>query len=264
MTTEDRPVRAATLIIGHPGTGKGTAALTSPGPILLADADHSSQWIEKRRVINIARGEEIPTDLEPTDIVAVQIDSWSDWRFVFETIMKGDHPFQSVVIDPIDKLQMQLKQKIRGPQDVGDDYEKSSYDTWDQVLHHLETDLQALMTMKNHSTKNTVNIVVTCPAGDEEPYRPNVEGQLQVKSARWFDIVGYMNVVRGVDENGKAAQSYGMQIAQGDKVLAEVKCRIPPVQRRYGTEIPHFSFDKVFDTIAKAKAKTNTDNKAKK
>lgn len=244
----------STLIKAMPGQGARQAAATAPGPVLWADADHAAEWIGDR-VIPYKKGDVLP-ELQPDSIVAVEINTWADWKFVSDIVLKGSHPFSSFVVDSIPMLQRRLKHEIRGDQPLGDAYEKEDYDVWGQLLYHLEQSIESLLTMKKHPTKKCVNLIYTTDVDKTAPHLPAVEGQLANTLSRWFDIVGYMSRIDGKNKDGKAVTQYGMDISPATKNKAEALCHIPGVVAKYGNHIPNFTFSRVTAAVSNNKKET--------
>lgn len=240
------------MIHGAYGAGKTTLAHTVPGPRIILDTEGGSYdvgiplevWDKESKdtpYVRWAIGEEEAPDLTtlpPNVSVIVDITSWDVWRQAFDFLREGKHGYRSVVVDSITELQRQLKEQIRGDLSLHN-YQKTTYDTWDQLQVFLENDLRRLRDLTRPSAKTPVNAILVASTNVEErPMRPILQGGMRRTLPGFLDIQAFLRVEFWTDpESGNESERWVLDLSPGNMSQAEVKCRPRAVKAKYGTEM---------------------------
>lgn len=229
-------------IHGPAGTGKTTLANTAPGPRLIIDGEAGSEDVDVPILYWDGPGTPMPDGITPKHTVVLDSPDWSTLVQTVDYLVAGDHPFKSVVIDSITEMQKQLKDKIRPDYGIGEEYERASYDVWDQLLTHMESQVRRLRDLTRRSAAKPVNVIVVALTNNEStPHKPLLQGSLRKSMPGFVHLQGYLGVV--IDAEGN--QRRRLQIQPTSDGVAEVKCRLRLVGEQHGDYIwdPHLARD---------------------
>lgn len=239
------------VVHGPPGVGKTRLANTMPGPRLALDSEGGSydlpceiiEWDIMNEDID-AIIPELGWENAKNTTVVVDIRDWDTYRKAMDYILKGDHPFNSVILDSLTEIQTQLREKLNPQQGIGDDFERNTYGVFDQLLVHLERDVRAMRDMARPTAKKRCNsCIVTLSDTEVLPRKPLLVGALRKRMPQFVDMEIYLTVVR--DGNGNKRRSGQIE---GNE-MAEAKCRPDKINAMYPSGI---IYDPNFRKIIKA------------
>lgn len=184
--------RAMSIIVhGDSKAGKTTLGSTTPTPRLLLDAEAAHRFLPGRKISWDPITEAPPEDDGTWDTAVVVVRSYSSMARAYEWLNSGRHPFKSVVIDSITEIQVKLKEQVTGDPVSA----KMNYDTWGQVLAHMEDLMRKMRDLTEHPTRPIEAIVITAMTTYQDgKWRPFLQGQAAKKAPYFFDVIGYMYV----------------------------------------------------------------------
>lgn len=221
---------------GPPGSGKTTLANTLPGPRIILDTEGATQYLRNEKA-----WWNILDELEPPEpeggwegevardySVIVDCGDWEVYRQAMDYILSGEHPFKSAILDSLTEVQTQLKEYILPQHGYGNNFERTTHATWDQLLVHLERDVRSLRNMTRPSSKKRMHTCI-CVLSDTDvvPKKPLLQGALRKRLPQFTNIIGYLDVV--VDDQNRKRRV--LQVEGSPEV--EAKCNIPEVTDKW-------------------------------
>jgi hypothetical protein len=211
--------RVSVVVHGSWGTGKSWLADTAPGPRLVLDAEGGYLDTPSPKVVWDPR-QPPPTDLDRDTTVLVDVTSWEAVVYTMQHLLRGGHPFESVIVDSFTELQKTLKDKLgKGPDALFDQQ------AWGKLLAHMELFVRQLRDLTRQSATHPVNVVVVCGT-DSEAIKKTflLQGGLRKSLAGFVDLVGYL--FPGRTETGEEIRV--LQISPTEAI--EAKCRLHRVK----------------------------------
>lgn len=226
--------------------GKTWLAATAPKPMVLLDAEGSSRFIPKtpttRRIVWNPANPIPPGAGETWDIAVVHIREYADAARAYQWLAKGNHPFKSVGVDPLDRLQKRCIDKVGG----SDPDAQMQQDDWGRVLRHVEQLLNQLHDLVLHPTHPLDCVVMTAHTVMKDgKWTPFVKGQLATTLPGIPDVIGYMYV--GEDGNGRPVRK--LRIAPSPTMPALVGDRTHELSRRLGAVISNPHLGKMLEVL---------------
>ncbi len=204
-------------IHGPWGAGKSWFADTAPGPRLVLDAEGGTQDTPSDKVPWDPK--DPPPKLKRNETAVVLVRDWATIDNVRQWLIRGKHPFNSVVIDSLTEIQKRLKDRLSsGPEAVFDQQ------AWGKLLNHMEGFVRELRDHTWADAVKPINVVIVTGTDDElVPHKPMFQGGLRKSYAGFFDVVGYLQPER--DADGK--KEWRLLIEPTQAIVA--KCRLHAV-----------------------------------
>jgi hypothetical protein len=133
--------------------------------------------------------EEPPVADGTWDTVVVQVRDYDVVMKAFQWLQSGKHQFKSLIIDSISELQVKCMDNIAGT-------EQMKMQQWGELLRHMGALLRDLRDLTMHPTQPLEAIVLTAMSrkGQDNVYRPYLQGQLAIQAPYFYDILGAITV----------------------------------------------------------------------
>lgn len=166
------------FIYGPSGTGKTGLAATAPDPLII-DLENGAP-VTVRAVGN--KGARV-----------IQASSMGEVRKVYKYLQAGDHPFKTVVIDPLWELQRLMMEEVMAKYPTKRAFNRvSTMQDWQLVTEDFRKMLEAFRALPLHT-------VLIAHAQNRQHEEDVVEPLLQGKSMlsfaiRSMDLLGYMRI----------------------------------------------------------------------
>lgn len=226
--------RITVLVHGWWGSGKSWFAASTPGPRLVIDTEGGFHDTPGEHLV-VQANRLATTDLSgiTKDVsVIVDIQSWQDVEFVRDVLRKGEHPFESVIIDSLNELQDQLKRAVQAIGSAYNPNEVYDFQAWGRLLNNMSLFMRELRDLARPTSVKPVNVVLVSGTDDEKlPHKPLLEGGVRKQIAGWFDVVGYMTVAQDQDQN--EVRVLGIESSP----IHVAKCRLHNLKVKHGSEI---------------------------
>lgn len=189
--------RLTMLVHGEPGSGKSWLINSGPKPLLLLDAEGRAEYLADlqadprglvpQRVVYWNPRDNIPAEsADPATVTVVDVQEFGDLERAYQWLASGKHPFRAVGIDSITEVQQRLIDKIAGA-------DQMRLQDWGAALRELEKYVRALRDLRKHPTNPLWAVVVAAGTHDRnEMHRPMLQGQISLKIAHHFDVVGFL------------------------------------------------------------------------
>lgn len=226
----------SSIIHGPPGAGKTTLANSLPGPRITLDTEGGSYDLQNPHAVWDIINEDQPPEPEGgwdgdqarKYTVIVDVPDWETYRIAMDYVTVGDHPFESVILDSLTEIQTQLKETIAPQLGIGDDYERTTHQVWDQLLVHLERDVRKLRNLTRPSSPHRMNTCIVVLTDTEMvPRKPLLQGSLRKRIPQFAHMIGYLDTL--VDPQGKKRRV--LQIEGSPDI--EAKCNIHLINEHY-------------------------------
>jgi len=218
--------RLSILIHGFSGVGKTPLANTAPGPRLMIDSEGGYQWLRTPVVMWDPRTDPALLEINEDTTVVVRANDLEPINQCLSWLVKGAHPFRSVIIDSLTELQEKAKKSINtGPFEQRD---------WGLLLERLNNLILVFKELTENKVKPVDCVVLTAGSfisdktGKVSPY---VQGGLALKLpykvavlahlARSDEDKPYMVIkpvggIEGKDRTGYLQETYGPTIKAGE------------------------------------------------
>ena len=186
------PTHLNTLLYGPPGSGKSTAAATSPGPILWVNAEGGNALAFARKIARERDTRILEVRIDPNDQTA-PLTVKQTLSEVYRLVRSGGEPqVQTVVVDTVAKLREALAAQIVVPG------AKNSIQQWGDVAKALGGFVKAFRDLP-------VNLVLLCheEVSDVEGdriVRPLIGGALSETIPGEVDVMAYCGAHREENE----------------------------------------------------------------
>ena len=186
--------RLTIFIHGESGAGKSWLANTAPGPRLLLDAEGRAEYLKSdpvtraaQRIVTWDPREAIPAEsADPAVLTVVNVQDFTDITLPYQWLAKGDHPFNSVIIDSLTEVQQRLIDKVASTSQM-------QHNQWGEVLRELESYIRKFRDLRKHKTNPLWAVVVVSGSQIKDgKQRPMLQGQVATKAPYHFDVVGYL------------------------------------------------------------------------
>lgn len=186
------------LIYGQGGVGKTTFTSTAP-KALLADCENGAKYFGLRGIV--------------MDVAT--INTWKDIEEFYQIVKASD--YETVVIDPIGELMEKLKVSIvKGQEKKFVQYDGSlTMAGWGEMKEKMRNFIKALIALNKH-----LILVAHVEEKDDEGKilrRPKIMTKMSEELVALVDVVGFMEVVRGQDAEGKAEDKRIIRVSPSDK-----------------------------------------------
>lgn len=189
--------RLTALIHGEPGSGKSWLINSAPKPLLLLDSEGRAEYLADlvadptgatpQPIVYWNPRDPIPEESSGDNVVTVvNVQEFGDLERAYKWLASGTHPFRAVAVDSITETQQRLIDKVAGS-------DQMRLQDWGTVLRELEKFIRNLRDLRAHPTNPLWAVVVSAGTHDkDEKNRPMLQGQISLKIAHHFDVVGYM------------------------------------------------------------------------
>lgn len=217
------------LVYGPSGIGKTWLALTFPGPIAVIDTEAGTAHYAGR------------TGLSPFEVISTK--SYVEAKRAVDWLASGDHPYRTVVVDPVSVLYEVLQDTAitrrasqRGIGVLEADLEMLD---WGRIKRQWKTLMTALVNLPLH-------VVCIARQKDEtekrgsEMVKVGVKFDAEKNTDYWFDVVLRMGKAREGDESSDGA--IRAVIVEKDRT---------PAALTLGAVITDPSFDRLFGEYAR-------------
>ena len=182
--------RSLTIMVhGESKVGKSTFAVTAPYPRLMLDVEGGHRFLPITVKYWDPVREEPPVADGTWDTVVVQVRDYDVVMKAFQWLQSGKHQFKSLIIDSISELQVKCMDNIAGT-------EQMKMQQWGELLRHMGALLRDLRDLTMHPTQPLEAIVLTAMSrkGQDNVYRPYLQGQLAIQAPYFYDILGAITV----------------------------------------------------------------------
>ncbi len=185
------------LIHGDYGSGKSWLAQTAPAPRLVLDAEGGAGYTYGRKVV-WKNTNDAPPPAGDWETCLVHITNLKSLQTAFQWLVRGQHPFASIVIDSLSELQKRIIDEI-----VGTD--QMRIQDWGDLFRRGEQMVRSFRDLTRNPVKPVqcvVYVTGSVERGNEETskLRPYTQGQLGHTLPGFVDVVGYLQTV--TMENG--------------------------------------------------------------
>lgn len=186
------------LVYGQGGIGKTTFTSTAPKPIL-ADCENGSKYFGLRGI----------------KMDVAHITQWNDIREFYKYVRESDH--ETVIIDPIGELMEKLKTEIANSQN-------KKWVQFDGALTmagwgEMKERLRQFIKLLRDSGKHVIFVAHVEEKSDEDKVikRPKVMTKISEEIIALVDIVGFMEMVKQVTEEGVTIEKRIIRVSPSDK-----------------------------------------------
>lgn len=200
-------LRLTMLVHGDAGTGKSWLGASAPGPRLMFDAEGRALYTPGHKIDWDPR-QPLPEGITADTTVVINVREFADFDLGYKTLAKGGHPFKSVIIDSLTELQQRCMDKILNG--TG----QAQTQDWGDLLREMDHIVRKMRDLRTHPTCPIDALVVVALSQDKNgKQRPMLQGQLSLKVAGYFDLVGYMTLVldgQGLEERRMLIKPIGL------------------------------------------------------
>ena len=230
------------LMHARPGAGKSTLLHTMPPPRLILDAEAGDNEFPIDDLIILDWDDydwyDDPPELEGNVSVVKHGADYSDYRETTDFIRYDRRRlFRSYGIDSLTRVQRKMEDDMNPLDRTKLKPRRRDFDHFDALLNYMLSDLEMLHELT--ITRGLTTWWVCHSDREVTPIRPNLVGQLRKKVAEIPDIVGFLRVEEGLDEDGEETVWRVLDISPStDDSDVETKCRRYKVTERWGDEIP--------------------------
>ncbi len=195
--------------------GKSTIGGSGPRPCLIIDAEGSTKFLPLRKIQWDPYRYAPPVPDGTWEAAVVTVRKIEDMIKVYETLMLGQHHFNTVVIDSISEIQRKLKASIRQAKTA------EGWDMWEMVLTQMDYVLRGIRDLQVHPTRPvpvTIFIAETMTARSGKLI-PNMQGKIGTMIPYLFDVIGYMEMVPLAGPDGSVqVDTATSQVVQGRRI----------------------------------------------
>lgn len=172
------------VIHGPSGTGKSWLGDTTPAPRLILDAEGGSRFTPSQPKVVWADLSGPPPETESTCIVFIR--TYQELEQVYNWLVSGQHPFNSVVLDQLTEIQMRMIAHFNGTAALqqGD---------WGTLLRHMDDLVRKFRDLVIHPTRPLQAVLFNAATEySDGKWKPMLQGAMRKRLPYYVDLVGYM------------------------------------------------------------------------
>lgn len=234
--------RISVFVHGWWGSGKSWLATTVPGPRLILDTEGGSRDTPTNHIQWDGRSP-LP-ELDKDDSVIVDIEEYAQVEHLIALLRKGDHPFESLVIDSLHELQDMLKQQVADPGEAYDPNAVFERQAWGRLKNNMGLLMRQTRDLTRPKANKQINVVIVSGTDDEMiPAKPMLEGGARKIVLSFYDVVGYLRTAPA--QGGEEVRV--LQITPSPTATA--KCRLHNLKAKYGSEIVNPNIRKMIQVV---------------
>lgn len=188
------------LIHADAKVGKTTLSLTAPYPLVILDVDgRGSKALQARKIYWDPNTQAPPVHDGTWDVAIVYIRDWATVLQAYKWLETDQHPFVSFALDSVTEVQRRCRKNLKGS-------EAMQTQDWGMLLSKMEDVLRDYRDLVGNHPTLRVGLFIAESRRHEKTLRwePYLQGSISKSVPYWMDIMGYMTVVMGMDENGQA------------------------------------------------------------
>lgn len=224
------------LLYGAPKTGKTSLAETAPGPRLFIDAEGGTDWLASRTVAWDPKSAP-PKDLDENDTVVVHVKDWDEVELVNSWLQRGEHVFNSVVLDSITELQKLCKRAVSSSgMELRD---------WGVLYDRMDPVLREIRDLTKHDTNPVWCVVITALSNEKDGVmQPDIQGSMARSLAGQIDTIGYLQPGT-MNSDGQV----GRELVVDPKSSLYAGDRTKVIRRAFKGKVP-IHLDEATDTLS--------------
>jgi len=267
VTKPRRPRRGTSFLIhARPGSGKSTLLLSLPKPALIVDAEAGDfdglATIEGLADVDVRSWEEYeddPTILTPNTVVIIDCEEYSDYQLGLREIREDrDRKWKGFGLDTITRIQAKMEEELEPLERKMLRARRGGYDHYKAMLDYMRADLEWL---HEQTIRRGLVTAWACQTNEEMvPLHPRLVGQLRQSIPDIPDIVGFLRVEEGTDEEGHHVRWRELDIASAEGALATAKCRRRHVANHYGDTVPNPNLAQIAAVASPRKINTRKED----
>jgi len=187
------------LIFGEYKLGKSFLASTAPKPIVVIDVEDGASFTPVRHVVWDPRLSPPPEADGTWDVAIVHAKNFTDVKLVQQWLTSGKHPFVSVVLDSISRIQQLAIEEVAPGR-------KMEQQDWGELLRMFTNMITELKNLKTHPTTpiDTVIVIAMARESSSGKLRPLVQGQLNDFLPYMFDVCAALDLA--TDASGQVVR----------------------------------------------------------
>lgn len=192
----------AALVHANPKVGKSTLGLTSPAPRLVLDAENGVKFFLKAEdVVYWNPHRDAPPAPGEWTTCVVLVRDFSTMTKAYEWLNQAEHPFRSIVLDSLTRIQKRCKDALIGTDDVVTERQ------WGQLLVRMERLVGDYCDLLMHPTHPVECVFITALSDEKKGMiRPAIQGGLSTSLPGLVDLIGYYAVIEDADADGNATR----------------------------------------------------------
>jgi hypothetical protein len=185
------------LVQAHQKMGKSSLGDTGPRPTLILDVETASFWTPSRKIYWDPQRETCPAwpqdprAEDPSgywDTCIVIIHDAADLHTLYQILMRGQHPFNSISMDSVTEIQNRVAFALAG-------YKKLERDHWGMMLRQVNKLIHDYRDLLTHPTNQVWAITYICGTHFDQrtsKWRPLLQGAMQDHAPYVPDATGWL------------------------------------------------------------------------
>lgn len=215
------------LVYGNPKVGKSTLGCSGPAPLLVLDAEGSTKFINRKKILWDPRTEAPPLYDGTWEMCVVIVREWGTVQRTYDWLASGQHHFVSVTLDSITEIQRRAKATM--------DTDRFRQEDWGVLLAMMDRTIRGFrdLTLIPGGPVRCVVFVAEAEQRDNI-WKPNMQGAIRTSLPYFVDISGFLFAQQGVAaENGTSAMQRHLlasphpQYVTGERVGGRLDLIIP-------------------------------------
>jgi hypothetical protein len=186
------------LVQAHQKVGKSSLGDTGPAPRLILDVETASFWTPSRKIYWDPKRETCPVwPQDPRaessdgywDTCIVIIHDAADLHTLHQTLMTGQHPFNSISMDSVTEIQNRVAFALAG-------YRKLERDHWGVMLRQVNKLIHDYRDLLTHPVNQIWAITYICGTHFDQrvgKWRPLLQGAMQDHAPYVPDASGWLS-----------------------------------------------------------------------